>query len=90
MNDASDFNFPPQEEIEGRIRLTDVRGEQLKELVKAKVHIGEPIGDNIVLFGVRIALRRVRSNTFDGIVPDGIEGLVEKVRSLVTKNKESK
>jgi hypothetical protein len=65
----ADLDYPPQTIIRGKVRLTDKRGFDILDK-HFDVHIGEPRGPWIEFLGISIALRTVRSNVFDGVVPD--------------------
>ena len=66
---TGDLDNPDQTLVRGNVRLTDKRGSDILEKYYV-VHFGAPIGPWIEFLGIRIALRVIRSNVFDGIVPD--------------------
>ena len=83
IDSPSDFNYPPQGEVEGRVRLQNIIGKVLEDR-KMKVHIGPPLGDWVEFRNRRIAVRRVRSDVFDGTVPEDGDG--HPVEEVVTSD----
>jgi hypothetical protein len=68
----TDYEYPPQEQHSHRVELFDIRRKLLKR-GRMDVWSGEPIGDWVEFHGIRIALRRLPHNKFEGIVPDSTE-----------------
>lgn len=84
MINSGDLDNQPQKQIDGRVRLTDRRGGSIFD-GRRIVNVGPPIGDWTEWMGIRVALKRVRSDVFDGIVPDDPDDHPERLRSRQSK-----
>lgn len=71
----TDYDYPPQRKRKAKVRLITRTGNELFNK-RVEIHTGEPIGDWVEFRGmphresIRVALRRLPHDRFEGIVPD--------------------
>jgi hypothetical protein len=65
----TDYEYLPQQKHSHRVELFDRQHKLLKRR-RMDVWSGEPVGDWVEFRDIRIALRRLSHNKFEGIVPD--------------------
>lgn len=68
----TDLEYPPQQKRKARVKLLSRLGATLLDR-RVEIHTGEPIGDWTEFRGIRIALKRMPRDRFEGIVPDSTD-----------------